>query len=325
MSQFQGQEINQTGVPYMGALNQGMNMINPNQYGQMINAVNQPANIGIGMNALEQKITESNNIYIINNKKIKNIERHRRSKHEQEGRDFLCSCGKSFLSQPALNNHKKTKHPELLEGQPKRGRGRPRKYPPKTMGDFENTKYDSFFNNTPRNPEEGKTIDMKNVVNDVFNFIYKGNYSNKLFSNPKSYEENPILKNLYENAEVSTNEKNKKTCNEVFYEYLHYFKDKTNEKYFKLLLKFILLFRECYDISKTKESNQEEKKPVTGNLSPEGLPDLCNEFYGEFMEPNNFFDLDENVEKDEIIEIIQHFCIWLFKNEYTKSKLSLAG
>ena len=43
------------------------------------------------------------------------------------------------------------------------------------------------------------------------------------------------------------------------------------------------------------------------------------------MEPNNFFDLDENVEKDEIIEIIQHFCIWLFKNEYTKSKLSLAG
>ena len=87
----------------------------------------------------------------------------------------------------------------------------------------------------------------------------------------------------------------------------------------------MLLFRECYDISKTQELKDEEKKPVTDYLSPEGLPDLCNEFYGEFMEPNNFFDLNEANEKNEIIEIIQHFCIWLFKNEYTKSKLSLAN
>ena len=80
-----------------------------------------------------------------------------------------------------MNNHKKTKHPELLEGQPKRGRGRPRKYPPKTVGDFESTKYDSFFNNSPRNPEEGKTIDVKNVVPQVFDFLYKGQYMTKLF------------------------------------------------------------------------------------------------------------------------------------------------
>ena len=60
-------------------------------------------------------------------------------------------------------------------------------------------------------------------------------------------------------------------------------------------------------------------------LTPEGLPDLCNEFYGEFMEPNDFFGIDNQEEKNEIIEIIQHFCIWLFKNDYTKSKLSLAS
>ena len=97
-----------------------------------------------------------------------------------------------------------------------------------------------------------------------------------------------------------------------------------NETYFKFLLKFILLFKECYDLSKTKEQKPEEKKAVTDNITPENLPDLCNEFYGEFMEPNNFFDLTEN-EKDEIVEIIQHFCLWLYKNEYTKSKLSLAN
>ncbi len=63
---------------------------------------------------------------------------------------------------------------------------------------------------------------------------------------------------------------------------------------------------------------------MSNTLPPEGLPDLCNEFYGEFMEPNNFFGIYES-EKNEIVEIIQHFCIWLFKNEYTKSKLSLAS
>jgi hypothetical protein len=57
-----------------------------------------------------------------------NIERRqRRSKNDTEGRNYLCSyCGKSYLSQPALTNHVKSKHkpddPEL-----KRGRGRPRK------------------------------------------------------------------------------------------------------------------------------------------------------------------------------------------------------
>ena len=92
----------------------------------------------------------------------------------------------------------------------------------------------------------------------------------------------------------------------------------------RIIIKFVLLFRECYDISKTKDVKEEEKKAWTDHTSPEGLPDLCNEFYGEFMDPNGFFGLDEN-ERNEIIEIIQHFCIWLFKKEYTKSKLSLAN
>ena len=193
------------------------------------------------------------------------------------------------------------------------------------MGDFETLKYDVFFNENHRTKEENKEINIKNVINEVFDFIYKGKYSNILFSHPKSYEENPILKKLSENAPISKTDKNSKNCNDVFYEYLCEFKEKTNEKYFKLLLKFVLLFRECYDISKTKEVKVQEKKAVTDYISPEGLPDLFNEFYGEFMEPNNFFDLNENEEKNEIIEIIQHFCIWLFKNEYTKSKLSLAN
>ena len=210
-----------------------------------------------------------------------------------------------------------------MEGLPKRGRGRPRKYPPKTAGDFETTKYDVFFTLNNREPEEGVNIDIVSLVQEVFDFLYRGQYANKLFSSPKSYKENSILNNLANNEEFSKKSKNEKTCDEVFYEYLATFKSKTNRKFFSLLIKFVLLFRECYDISKNRDL--EEKKAVTDTISPEGLPDLCNEFYGEFMEPNNFFGIYEPNEKSEIIEIIQHFCIWLFKNEYTKSKLSLAS
>ena len=152
-----------------------------------------------------------------------------------------------------MNNHIKTKHSELLEGKPKRGRGRPRKYPPKSPGDFETTKYEIFFKNPERTAKEETTIDVEKVVTKTFDFIYNGNYSSKLFSHPKSYEENPILKNLVANTPAPEKPKNLKTCDEVFYEYLYSFKDKTNEKYFELLLKFVLLFRECYDNSKTKD------------------------------------------------------------------------
>lgn len=56
------------------------------------------------------------------------MKRKRRSKNEQDGRSFKCeSCGKAYLSQPALTNHNKTKHFHNDPSFIKRGRGRPRK------------------------------------------------------------------------------------------------------------------------------------------------------------------------------------------------------
>jgi hypothetical protein len=56
----------------------------------------------------------------------------RRSKNEKDGRNYVCGCGKTYLSYPALYTHIKTKHSgqnpsgtqQLQAG---RGRGRPRK------------------------------------------------------------------------------------------------------------------------------------------------------------------------------------------------------
>ena len=250
--------------------------------------------------------------------------KHRRSKHEQLGRDYPCSCGKSFLSQAALNSHIRNKHPELLLGQEKRGRGRPRKYP-KNENFFETAKYESFFHLPKRMCENGVEINIKNVVENVFESIYKGKYKDKLFSKPEKYEDNFILDNLVKNEKLPLKSKSEKTCDEVFYEYLSTFESKTNDKYFTLLLKFILLFRECYDVNKNKDQKEENKKQYTNKITPEELPDLCNEFYGDFLDQNDFFGIEEQDDRNEIIDMIQHFCLWLYKNDYTKSKLSLAG
>jgi hypothetical protein len=58
----------------------------------------------------------------------------RRSKNDSNGRDYVCGCGKTYLSYPALYTHIKTKHngktpdgTNANQVQNGRGRGRPRK------------------------------------------------------------------------------------------------------------------------------------------------------------------------------------------------------
>lgn len=46
----------------------------------------------------------------------------RRSRKDEEGRDYVCGCGKKYLSYPALYTHIKTKHDGLQpEGTQKTG------------------------------------------------------------------------------------------------------------------------------------------------------------------------------------------------------------
>lgn len=236
----------------------------------------------------------------------------------QKGRIFSCDCGKSFLSLAALNQHKKYKHDILLNN-----KGRPRKYPLTTENEnFE----ENFFKNNIRSHIEGEIFDIHNIVYQVFDFIYRGKFSNKLFFHPKKMEENKILKNLYENAPNSNKLKNLKNCDEVCYEYLQEIKNKTNKKYFSFLLKFIILFNEYYYLNKTQNIKENEINKIIEALSPNDFPDISNDFYSEFLEKNNFFDLFKDVKKEnenEIIENILYFCHWLFKNGYTEYKISI--
>ena len=188
----------------------------------------------------------------------------------------------------------KTKHSELHEGSTIRGRGRPKKYPlTNNKSDFETNKFENFFNLNNRGPEEGKIIDLNSLIEDVFEFIYQGQNSDKLFSKPKNYKDNPILNNISIGKEISNKDKKEKTCDDILYEYLSTFKDKTNQNYFSLIIKFVILLREFYNDYKNKEIEEKDKHEVTDSISAEELPDLCNNFYGDFLEANNFFGLEE--------------------------------
>lgn len=257
-----------------------------------------------------------------------NIERHRRSKHEKEGRTFQCEhCSKSYLSKPALNNHMNMKHADILQQMniTKRKRGRPRKYLiEQPENNYEKTKYENYFNDDKRKNEltlEGKPKEISyiNVVQSVFNSTY-AIYKGVFWKDLTTYEEEPILKYLMNKRELNINE-----CNDVMCKYLDYVSPLTNENYFTLLVTFVVLFKECINLNqKKKNPNVFTDVEYTKQNNAEIIPEECNEFFCVFLEENNFFGLSED-KKNELIEIIQHFCYWLFVNNHTKSKLSLAG
>ena len=259
------------------------------------------------------------------------IETHHLPKYEQYDSSYgsygpyACHCGKIYSSYQALTNHKNIKHPHLIDRFPLRVRGRPRKYPPKPKeNEFETNKYAEFFDKPGRNFKDGDMVNIDLVVKDVYKNLYESKYCKKFLIRIRKPEENYILNNLLSKVPGSWKKKEEKTCDEIFYEYLIDFKAQTNQKFFTLMLKFVLLYRECFNLIKYRENNYQNRKYMSNILLPEELPDICNEFYNEFLDENDFFGIRNEEERNELVEIIQHFCVWLYKSEYTKSQLSLA-
>lgn len=235
------------------------------------------------------------------------MKRKRRSKHEQLGRSAKCKhCDKTYLSSIALNNHIKTKHSHLSDIVT-RGRGRPRKGVIEDMnGNIFETKYKLFFENKTRKrlPNDiNEDYDLDQTSRENFKKIYN-EYKGNLFKDLLNPEDFPL-----------NHTANPDTCDYVFKKYIEYMHKNSNKEYFNFAYKFIVLFRESLNISK---SNQGLVNFSSIN-NAETVPDSCNDFVGEFLEVNDNFNMDI----DELIEIIQHCCQWLWENGYTTSKLSL--
>lgn len=273
--------------------------------------------------------------------------RHRRSKNDNDGRNHRCpECGKCYLSAPALTNHRKTKHDYGKDGE-KKGRGRPRKEPvPTNLLELAEEKYKKFFEHNIRKPspvvegQDNPNIISSETINKNMQKIFEM-CKTELFPTIEKIEDYPFYKLIIDNwdkekpelgtqcfsAIIKANEQRTivNTCplDGALFKYLKDVSNKTNQDYFWFMNKFIITFRECVNQLRANlvkpEDTTEVKKTYTQIYNAETLPDICNDYFMEFMEPHKFFGLN----MDELIELIQHFCYWLYKQNFTTSHLTL--
>ena len=242
--------------------------------------------------------------------------------------------------------HRKTKHGYSTETE-KKSRGRPKKEDQQeTSYQKAQVKYNEFFNNDTRkakteneNGEEKITFEKvkENVAkifeqckSDLFNNIEnieKYSFYELIINNwDKNNSDFPTEclsdNNKPENSNIS-NKYNSPPLDIIFLLYLKELSTKTNKNYFWFANKFIVLFREFINIFKKDQVKEEYKtdkeKEFSQFFSAEGIPESCNDFFLEFMQTKQYYGLNEN----ELIELAQHFCFWLYTNKFTHSYLTL--
>lgn len=138
----------------------------------------------------------------------------------------------------------------------------------------------------------------------------------KLYVN---FEEQPLFIKVRQNfIDPKTLDSEKAKCTEVFADYLCKVARVTNPMFFEKIVVFVALFRECLNFQNSQTSK--EQTEYTEENNAEDAPDISNEFVTEYLEA------DKNLygfQKEEVIDITQNFCQWLYDNNYTCSKLSL--
>jgi len=145
-----------------------------------------------------------------------------------------------------------------------------------------------------------------------------------------------LLIEHYKSPKLLDGERTK--CNLVFAEYLCKISKVARKEAFKKIVSFVTLFRECLNSMFTNKNensngnnvlkddsdnyrlNGNNQKDYTEINNTEDAPEISNEFVTEFLDSDPFF---FDFERDEVIEITQNFCWWLYDNNYTYSKLTL--
>ena len=288
------------------------------------------------------------------------LKRRRRGKSEINDRKYHCpDCEKCYLSGPALTTHRKTKHGYGVEGVNTKKRGRPKKEGQTEGGQNTQNKYNNFFNADHRKKinqeildekkenEEGKNEEkavelnkIKDILVKIFNQtkeqifqnienIDKYTFYNLIVENWEKTEANlfPLEERFCYSIPVRKDETptklNSYNLDQLFFNYLKEFSKKVNDDYLWFMFKFIVLFRECINL-KNKEQirpeNKSDKRQLFSQIyNAETVPEACNYFFLDFLMPYDNFGLN----KDELIELVQHFCYWLYINQYTQSHLTL--
>ena len=286
---------------------------------------------------------------------------------------FKCNkCGKSYLSYPALYTHTKLKHAK--EGESilmpnEKMRGRPKKVKVLLLfiqinngiSKIDPTSFEYFKEDNRKGGPTEVIYGFEDIFNEVFpdgTIYYKDHNDHplyeKLLDQHKKYTEEICttnvgvdatklekviragFKNIEEEEKALTGLSNKsfQSCDEVFAKYLAHVARRVCEEYYRVVLKFILEFRECANqnweflLEKQKKSgdpyimipnenkNRIEEYCITNNA--EELPELCNTFILNHIRKK--YCCYNNKEQ---IELLENFCGWLFINGYTCFKIAL--
>ena len=286
------------------------------------------------------------------------VKRHRRGKNEINDRKYICpDCDKCYLSGPALTTHRKTKHGYGNEGEKSKRRGRPKKEGVTEEGQNALNKYNNFFNHENRKKnnnilqvdkenkesEEEKEVELskiKDILTKIFNQckeqlfkeienIDKYSFYNLIIENWEKAKEAlfPEDEKFCYNAQFRKGEPlsklNSYNLDQLFFIYLKEFSKKVNDDYLWFMFKFVVLFRECINLKNegavTPDIKTEKRQVYTQIFNAEKVPEICNYFFLDFLQPYDNFGLN----KEELIELIQNFCYWLYINKYAQSHLTL--
>lgn len=276
---------------------------------------------------------------------IEKAKRHRRGKQDTTNeRTYKCpDCDKSYLSNPALVMHRRTKHGLVIDGE-KRARGRPKASDEQEVSYKKAKKYyNEFLGDEIRKKKNTNEKIDKEVVKENFRNIFN-DLKDKIFKDLEKVEDYQLYdltdkewdnKNL-DVMKDNNSEKNKKEKEKnddtvkrtlidyVFIIFLKEISENTNKKYFEFIQKFILLYRKFINYFKKnsirKESKDfDSKKEYSQIECAEEIPETFNDFFLDFLQPNSYFAGKDN----DYIELAQYFCFWLYEKKYTQSYLTL--
>ena len=255
----------------------------------------------------------------LNNTSEKARKRHR-NKSDVEGRVYICpDCNKSYLSGPALTTHRKLKHQYVCPNSRVKGKGQENNksnQQEKILGEEE---FNKFFNTDLRRPPSmdqyinDNTITLE-ILKTIINDLYLQN-KEALFKEIEDMNEHKLTKKLVtywteeNNLTASGNDSEIEKLDVILFKYLREFSKKTNINYFGFIVKFAFVLRECF----IKQST------INSQLSIKELPNYFNNFYFDYLDPNNFYGQETN----EVCQLILHFGHWLYMNKYTDLHLGM--
>lgn len=136
---------------------------------------------------------------------------------------------------------------------------------------------------------------------------------------------------------LTDNDRQEMLVDEIFALYLYRMSNRINQNYYKIVLAYVIFFREClneYGWGKKIESegiklenNPEMKNDVANKQfcmvnNAEHAPEICNEFVTVYMEYKKSI---IDIAKHDQIDLTINLCHWLFQCQFTCSKLTMIG